>query len=119
VFPDNQFEMMDARTKAVKSHRNRLRRRGCRRVEVQVPADEVAVIRKAAAILRNPTQEAAQLRRTLGFAPKPGRALTALDIFAMPEPLSAEGERQWKQVMKQVERHRKDPRLNRPRDVEL
>jgi hypothetical protein len=109
--------MMDARTKALKSHR--LRRRGLRRVEVQVPAGDVAVIRKAAAILRHPTKEAAQLRRTLGFAPEPRHALTALDIFAMPEPLSAERERLWKQAMKRVERDRKDPRLNRPRDVDL
>jgi hypothetical protein len=111
--------MMDARTKALKSHRARLRKRGFKRVEVQVPAGEVAAIRKAAAILRSPTEEAAQLRRTLGFSPDPGHALTALDIFAMPEPLSAEGERSWKQAMKQVERDRKDPRLNRPRDADL
>jgi hypothetical protein len=119
MFPDNQFEMMDARTKPVKSRRSRLRRHGFRRLEVQVPADDVAVIRKAAAILRNPTQEAVQLRRTLGFAPKPSRALTALEIFAMPEPLSAKVERRWKRAMKQVERDRNDPRLNRPRDVDL
>jgi hypothetical protein len=111
--------MMDARTKALKSHRKRLHKRGFRRVEVQVPAGEVGVIRKAAEILRNPTEDAAHLRRHLGFEAEPGRAMTALDIFAMPEPLSAEGEALWEEVMKQVERDRNDPRLNRPRDLDL
>ena len=110
---------MDARTKAVKSHRQRLRRRGLKRVEVQVPTGEVDVIRKAAAVLREPTAEAAHLRRHLGFEPEGGRARTALDIFAMPTPLSAQGERLWEQTMKQVARDRKNRRLNRPRDVDL
>lgn len=110
---------MDARTRAVKSHRTRLRQRGFKRVEVQVPAAEVEVIRRAAAVLRDPTEEAARLRRHLGFESERGRALTAIDIFAMPEPLSAEGERLWEQAMKQVARDRKDRRLNRPRDVDL
>jgi hypothetical protein len=109
--------MMDARTKAVQSHRMRQRRRGLRRVEVQVPAAEVDVIRKAAAVLRQPSEEAAQLRRHLGFESQLGPAHTALDIFAMAEPLSAEGEELWEQAMKQVGRDRKDRRLNRPRDV--
>jgi hypothetical protein len=111
--------MMDARTKAVKSHRMRLRRRGFRRVEVQVPAGEVDVIRKVAAVLRRPGEEAAQLRHHLGFESERGRARTALEIFAMPEPLSPDGERLWKQAMKQVARDRKNRRLNRPRDVSL
>ena len=110
---------MDARTKAVKSHRMRLRRRGFKRVEVQVPAGEVDVIRKAAAVLRQPTEEAAQLRRHLGLDSGHSQARTALDIFAMPKPLSAEGERLWKQAMRQVARDRKDRRLARPRDVDL
>jgi hypothetical protein len=111
--------MMDARTKAVKSHRRRLRKRGFKRVEVQVPASEVAVIRKAAEILRNPTTDAAHLRRHLGFEAASGQALTALDIFAMPESLSAAGEKLWGTAMKRIERDRKNPRLNRPRDVDL
>jgi hypothetical protein len=50
---------------------------------------------------------------------QPGRTLTALDIFAMPESLSPEGEALWEDVMKQVERERKDGQLNCPRDVDL
>lgn len=110
---------MDARTKAVKSHRSRLRRRGFKRVEVQVPAAEVEVIRKAASVLRHPTEEAAQLRQHLGFDLDHRQARTALDIFAMPEPLSAEGERTWEHAMRRVARDRRDRNLNRPRDVDL
>jgi hypothetical protein len=88
-------------------------------VEVQVPAAEAEVIRKAAAVLREPTARAAELRRHLGFEPADVPARTALDIFAMPKPLSAKGERLWEQAMKQVARGRKDRRLNRPRDVDL
>jgi len=97
---------MDARTKAVKSHRMRQRRRGLKRVEVQVPAAEADVIRKVAAILRHPGDEAAQLRRQLGFDTEHRPAQTALDIFAMPESLSVAGERLWEQA------DRKSTRLN-------
>jgi hypothetical protein len=47
------------------------------------------------------------------------QASTALDIFAMPQPLTTKGERLWRKAMKKVERDRKDRRLNRPRDVEV
>ena len=110
--------MMDARTKAVKSHRRRLRARGLKRVEVQVPAREAEVIRKAAAMLRDPA-EAAKLRKHLGFDPPDEKVRTALDVFAMKEPLSPEGEALWEEAMREGERIRKDPRLNRLRDIDL
>jgi hypothetical protein len=47
------------------------------------------------------------------------RASTALDIFAIPQPLSAKRERLWRKATKQVERDRKDGRLNRPRDIDV
>src|SRR5258708_506863 len=62
-------------------------RRGMRRVEVCIPAGDVAVIRKAEAILRNPTEGATRLRRFLGFETESDRTKTALDIFAMPAPI--------------------------------
>jgi hypothetical protein len=96
-----------------------LHRRGFKRVAVLVPATDVEAIRKAAAVLRRSTEEAAQLRRHLGFESARRQARTALDIFAMPEPLSAEGDRLWDRAMKQVARDRKDRRLNRPRDFGL
>ena len=111
-------EMKDARTNAVNSHRRRLRKRGLKRVEVQVPARETDVIRKAAAILRDPI-EAAQLRRHLGFDPPKDQPRSALDVFAMDEILSSQGEALWEEAMRDAERIRKDPRLNRLRDLDL
>jgi hypothetical protein len=43
----------------------------------------------------------------------PSAALTALDAFAMKEPLSPQGEALWDDAMAQVERDRKDPALLR------
>jgi hypothetical protein len=110
--------MMDARTKAVKSHRRRLRKRGLKRVEVQVPAREADVIRKAAAMLRDPA-EAAELRKYLGFDPSDGEVRSAFDVFAMEEPLSPEGAALWEEAMREGERIRKEPRLSRLRDLDL
>ena len=102
-----------------KRYRERRRRSGVKRLEVQVPAQQVAVIRQAAAILRGQTEGAKRLRVHLGFDPEPRNALTALDAFAMREPLSPQGEALWEDVMRQIERDRKDPMLGRPRDVDL
>ncbi len=111
--------MTTAQRRATKRYRERRRRSGLKRLEVQVPAQEAAVIRKAAAILRGQPEEAMWLRVHLGFAPEPGNALSALDAFAMKEALSPQGEALWKDVMRQIERDRKDPLLSRSRDVEL
>jgi hypothetical protein len=71
-------------------------------------------IRRAAAVLRERDDEAAQLRTQLGFASRPGQ--NAIDVFAMREPLSAEAEKRWDEVMEQVERERRDPTFSRARD---
>jgi hypothetical protein len=111
--------MTTAQRRATKRYRERRRRHGLKRLEVQVPTQEAAVIRKAAAILRGQPEEAMRLRIYLGFGPEPSQPLTALDVFAMKEPLSPEGEALWEKVMKQIDRDRKDPVLSRPRDVDL
>jgi hypothetical protein len=73
--------MMDARTKTVRSHRKRLRRRGLQRVEVLAPAREAPVIRQVAAMLHNPA-EAMELRRHLASrrqpAPRARRSIFSL-----------------------------------------
>jgi len=111
--------MTTAQQRATKQYRERRRKRGLQRIEVQVPTGEAAVIRRAAAILRDQAGEAMRLRVHLGFHSELDRAPTALDVFAMDEPLSAEAEALWDEAMAQVERERKDPSLNRPRDVDL
>ncbi|HYA04654.1 MAG TPA: hypothetical protein VEF90_02095 [Xanthobacteraceae bacterium] len=110
---------MDAKVKALKAHRARLKKRGIKRVEVSVPAREAAVIRKAAAVLREQAGEATRLRQILGFAPEAVRAANAAELFAMTPPLSRAGEALWDAAMEQIERDRKDFALNRPRKLAL
>jgi hypothetical protein len=111
--------MTSAQRRATKRYRERRRWRGLKRLEVQVPAQDTAVIRKAAAILGGQAEEARRLRLHLGFDAEPSRPLTALDVFAMNEPLSPEGEALWEQAMRQIDGDRKDSVLGRPRDVDL
>jgi hypothetical protein len=116
---------MDAQTKALKAHRKRLRARGMKRVEVVVPACDTALVRQVAAGLRDDDATARRFRAAIQGAASPacrvdsGLPASALDVFAMTEPLSAEGERLWNEIMEQIERERRDPVLNRPRDVDL
>ena len=111
--------MTTAQQRATKRYRERGHERGLQRVEVQVPVGEAVVIRRAAAILRDQAGEAMRLRVHLGFRSEFDRTPTALGVFAMDEPLSAEAEALWDEAMAQVERERKDPSLNHPRDVDL
>jgi hypothetical protein len=111
--------MTSAQQRATKRYRDRRRKSGLQRLEVQVPAAEADVIRKAAEILRAQAEEAKQLRAHLGLGAEPGGPKNALDIFAMVEPLPPAAERLWEQAMRQVERERKDASLHRPRDVNL
>ena len=110
---------MDARTKALKAHRLGLKKRGMKRVEVNVPKAEAAVIRKAASALREQGGEAARLRQILGFPAASAGVANAAELFAMTEPLSPEGEALWDAAMTQIERDRRDFTLNRPRDAGL
>ncbi|MGB7037287.1 MAG: hypothetical protein WBD71_17375 [Xanthobacteraceae bacterium] len=110
---------MDATAKAVKAHRARLKRRGLKRIEISVPAREAAVIRRAAAVLREQSGEAARLRHVLGFSREAGRAANALDLFAMAAPLSGKGELLWDEALETIQRVRKDRALSRPRKVAL
>jgi hypothetical protein len=110
---------MDAKSKALKAHRARQKKRGIKRLEVSVPVRETAVIRRAASVLREQAGEAERLRQFLGFPAKPGRTANAADLFAMPERLSPVGEALWDDAIARIERDRKDPGLNRPRKSAL
>ncbi len=54
--------MTNTRGKALAAHRNRLKKRGLARVEVQVPAEDAELIRRAARSLRGEADTAARLR---------------------------------------------------------
>jgi len=110
---------MDAKTRAVKAHRARQKRRGMKRLEVNVPAREAPVIRRAASVLRAQSAEAARLRQVLGFPRETGNPASAPDLFAMTPALSTVGEALWDEAMAQVVRDRRDRVLSRARKVTL
>lgn len=107
-----------AQRQATKRYRDRRRKSGFARLEIQVPAAEVPVIRKAASLLRDQTEDAARLRQHLGFE-ESANMQSALDIFAMNEPVSADVEAAWDDAMRQVRQDRVDPRFNRARKTRL
>jgi hypothetical protein len=114
--------MSNAQRRATRRYRERRSSSGFKRLEVQVPTSEAAVIKKAAAVLREQSKEAARLREHLGFETPSDRRMSAADVFAAiadEHPLSEEGERLWDEAMAQVARDRKDPLLNKPRKVRL
>lgn len=110
--------MTTAQRRATRRYRERRRKGGFARLEVQVPAAEVPVIRKAASLLRDQAEDAARLRRHLGFEDS-ANTQSALDIFAMPESLPADAEALWEDAMLQVRRDRGDPQFNRARKTNL
>ncbi len=110
---------MDARSKALKAHRARLKTRGMKRLEVSVPAHEAPVIRRVAAILRGQSAKATRLRQVVGLSPEAGRPASAADLFAMTTPLSIAGEALWGEAMTIVRRDRKNRTLSRPRKFTL
>ena len=62
-----------AQKNAVDSYRERQRRRGLRRLEVQAPEADVPLLRELVRLLRKDSQEASELRRLLrrALAPEP------------------------------------------------
>lgn len=107
-----------AQRQATRRYRERRRKSGLTRVEIQVPAAEIPVIRKAASLLRDQAEDAARLRQHLGFEER-AMVKNALDIFAMNEPLSAGTEAVWEDAMRQVRQDRDDPSFNRVRKARL
>ena len=111
--------MTAAQRRATRQYRERGRKSGLKRLEVQVPGDQVEVIRRAAAILRDRAEDAARLRAHLGFEPDAKEPANAFELFALDEPSSKDAEALWKAAMTQVERDRRNPALNRARDTDL
>src|SRR5437588_10899345 len=110
--------MTTAQRQATRRYRERRRKSGLARLEVQVPPDAVPVIRKAASLLREQADEAESLRRHLGFEDS-APAQSALDIFTMKDTPAAEADALWDAAAAQVRRDRRDPRFNRGRKIKL
>lgn len=103
---------MDARTKAVKTHRKRLRRRGLKRVEVTVPAQDTELVREIASALRANGPEAQTIRQ----APSRKKHLSAAEVIDAGPDISGP---EFDSVFDEIERLRRDPVLQRAREVDL
>jgi len=104
---------MDARTKAVKSHRKRLRSRGLRRVEVTVRAENVGLLRDVAARLRA-TGSVNRIQAAL----KPDATGARKNLAeALYDPIVAGPE--FDEIFEEIERSRHDPEMMKTRDIDL
>lgn len=107
---------MDARTKAVKSHRKRLRKRRMRRVEVTVREDDATLVRHMAAALRRDDGPARKLRAIVRQAvardhePSIGEVLASLPDLSGPD---------FDRVFDEIEQLRRHPIMSQIRDVDL
>ena len=109
------FPEMDARTKALKTHRKRLRTRGLRRVELTLEENDAALLRRVASKLRKADAEAARIRSALREAVAEHRAPTLAE--ALYDPVIAGPE--FDDVFEEIERARHDPVMLKVRDVDL
>jgi hypothetical protein len=107
---------MDARTKALKTHRKRLRKNGLKRVEVTVPSHREKVVREVAALLRAGGVPAQQLTTSVRQISGGGKEPTIAEVMdSLPDISGPE----FDAVFEEIERLRHDPVLNRLRDVDL
>ena len=107
---------MDARTKALKSHRTRMRKRRMKRVEVTVREQDATLVRQVAAALRRDDAGARELRTIVrqvvarNSEPSIGEVLNSLTDISGP---------QFDGIFDDIERLRRDPVMMRVRDVDL
>ena len=106
---------MDARTKALKSHRKRLRSNGLKRVEVTVRAEHVTLLREVASRLREKPADAERIKSAIAPQSGTGRRKTLME--ALYDPAIAGPE--FDDVFDEIERSRRDPVMQRTRDVDL
>ncbi len=107
---------MDARTKAVKTHRKRQHARGMKRVEVTVPARDAKLVREVAAALRTGGVAAQRITKSLRQITGRSREPTIADVMdAGPDISGAE----FDAVFEEIERFRHDPVMQKVRDVDL
>lgn len=76
----------NSRAKAVAAHRRRTRSRGLVRVELQVPAIDVGLVREIATVLRGEVPEAKTARDRMREVIVSSRPRSALDLFGSDLP---------------------------------
>ena len=105
---------MDARTKAVKTHRKRLRTRGLKRVEVTVPARDAKLVQQIAWVLRTDGPTARRLASSLREITKGRKEPTIAEVMdSLPDISGPE----FDAVFEEIERFRHDRVANKLRDV--
>jgi hypothetical protein len=106
---------MDARTKALKSHRKRLRSSGLKRVEVTVPSRDAKLVREVASVLRNGGATARRLASSVKQITRGEAEPTVAEVIeSMPDISGPE----FDAIFEEIERLRHDPIVNKVRDVE-
>ena len=78
--------MTPAQRKAIRTHRDRQRRQGVTRVEVQAPVGDAPLIRELAAALRGERARAGRVRAQLREALRPPSKRNFLDLLACDLP---------------------------------
>jgi hypothetical protein len=108
--------MSSPQTKAVKSHRTRLRKQGMKRVEVIVRNQDAAMVRDLAAVLRRDDEAARKLRTVVRDAFGQRAEPSIADVLRLLPDVSGP---EFDDAFSEVERLRKHPIMKQVRDVEL
>jgi hypothetical protein len=107
---------MDARTKALKSHRKRLRSSGLKRVEVTVPSRDAKLVREVASVLRNGGATARRLASSVRDITGKEKEPTIAEVMAAAPDISGP---EFDAVFDEIERLRHDPVVQKVRDIDL
>lgn len=106
---------MDARTKAVKAHRRRLRSRNMKRVEVTVRDQDAELLRQIASALRR-DKRTRRLRSALRAAIEERSGPSLAEVLQSGPDISGP---EFDSIFEDVERLRHDPVMMKIRDVDL
>ncbi|MGB9364398.1 MAG: hypothetical protein WCE79_00145 [Xanthobacteraceae bacterium] len=107
---------MDAQTKALKFHRKRLRTRGMKRVEVTVPVRDAELVRRIASVLRADNPPMRLVADNIREVVSGKKQLSAAEVIDAGPDISGP---EFDTVFDEIERLRRDPVLQRTREVDL
>jgi hypothetical protein len=108
--------MTNTQKKAVKKHRNRLRKLGMKRVEVVVRNQDAALVRNIAATLRRDDVSARKLRTAMRRASGQTAGPSIADVLRSLPDISGP---EFDEAFDEIERLRQHPIMRQVRDVEL
>jgi hypothetical protein len=108
--------MGTSQSKAVKSHRTRLRKQGMKRIEVVVRNKDAAMVRDLAAVLRRDDTAARKLRTAMRDACGQYAEPSIADVLrSLPDVSGPE----FDDAFEEIKRLRQHPIMKQVRDVEL